>query len=342
MPVNAPGEGKFEQQGRQRLRIESAFTNEVIHVDGRGREQFHECPGFRLANIAGLQRRRLRFEKAHLPWKPFAAQGFQHVPCAHQQRGAVADQPVGALAARVQRRAGHGEHVAPLFGGKARGNERAGAGRRFHHDQRAGQSGDDAVAAREIVRARHRARHHLGHDHAALADRRVQALIFRRVDHVDAARHHGHRPGVERGLMRRRVDAAREAGDDGMAFAADLPRQKPGELAGDGGGIARPHHRHGAADQQLRIALHAEQGRGIVRLAEQGRKLWFQACDEARADGGRVGHVALGGLQAIELRRAAQSALLRQFRDGAQRLRCGAVALQQGAERGGANVFTLG
>ena len=97
----------------------------------------------------------------------------------------------------------------------------------------------------------------------ALADRRMKRGILRRVDHVEAARHHGDGAGLERGLMRRRVDAARQAGDDHVALAADLARQLPGEFPRDGGGVARAHDGDTAARQQADVALDAEHRRGV-------------------------------------------------------------------------------
>ena len=52
---------------------------------------------------------------------------------------AIADQIIGAAAARIERRARHGEDIAALFEREARGDERARAQRRFddEHAERA-------------------------------------------------------------------------------------------------------------------------------------------------------------------------------------------------------------
>jgi uncharacterized protein YceH (UPF0502 family) len=55
----------------------------------------------------------------------------------HHDR-ALFEQPVGALGARIQRRAGHREHFAPLFAGKPRRDQRARAARRFHNHHAGG------------------------------------------------------------------------------------------------------------------------------------------------------------------------------------------------------------
>ena len=167
-----------------------------------------------------------------------------------------------------------------------------------------------------------RARHLFRDDHPALADRRVKRGVLGRIDDVDAARHHGDGAGLERGLMRRRVDAARQAGDDHMAFAADLARQLPGEFP-------RRWRRHCARrrwptplrGRRLSIALDAEQRRGGVDLAQQGRivrlRHWRRS---ARRCAARVRQVALGGVLPIDAGRAAEAALAGQLRQGAQRL----------------------
>ena len=80
------------------------------------------------------------------------------------------------------------------------------------HAERA--AGDDPVAPREMPRLRLGADRHFGDQHAALGDRLVERAVLLGIDHVDAAGEHGHGAGRQRAFMRRRVDAARQPGND--------------------------------------------------------------------------------------------------------------------------------
>ena len=60
-------------------------------------------------------------------------------------------QLVGALGARIERMARHGEHLAALLGGHARRDQRARAARRLDDQHAQREARDDAVAAREIL-----------------------------------------------------------------------------------------------------------------------------------------------------------------------------------------------
>ena len=71
--------------------------------------------------------------------------------------------------ARVERRAGHREHLAALFERIVRGDQRARTLRGFDHDDTARQPGDEAVAPGEVARERRRVERQLGEDRALLA-----------------------------------------------------------------------------------------------------------------------------------------------------------------------------
>ena len=58
----------------------------------------------------------------------------EHVGSLGDQRRALLEQAVGALGARIERRARHREHLAALFVGHARGDQRARAARRLDDD----------------------------------------------------------------------------------------------------------------------------------------------------------------------------------------------------------------
>ncbi len=73
------------------------------------------------------------------------------------------------------------------------------------------EAGDDPVAAREMARLRGFAQAHFRNDHALILDRGIQFLVLRRIDDVDAARHHGHGAHRQRRFMRACIDAACQA-----------------------------------------------------------------------------------------------------------------------------------
>ena len=107
----------------------------------------------------------------------------------------VLEQAVGAFRARVERMARHGEHLAALLGGHAGGDQRARAPRRLDDQHAQRDAGDDAVAAGEVLGARHEARRVLADQAAALADPALQLGVLRRIDVVEAAGEHGDRAG---------------------------------------------------------------------------------------------------------------------------------------------------
>ena len=76
--------------------------------------------------------------------------------------------------------------------------------------------------------ARLPAERHFGERSAGRQNGVEQIRMLGRIDAVLAAGEHGDRPGCETGAMRRRVDAARQPGDDGKAGLA--------EFAGDAAG----------------------------------------------------------------------------------------------------------
>ena len=119
----------------------------------------------------------------------------------------------------------HRHHLAPLIERGARGDQAAGSRRRLDHDHRPRQARDDAVAQREMAGLRLQ-------PHGLFArsgsprprSRAARAAFSVGVDHVDPARLHRDRvPVGQRRLMRRGVDAAREARDDDMNPASPSP-----------------------------------------------------------------------------------------------------------------------
>ena len=119
---------------------------------------------------------------------------------------ALAQQVVAAARPRIERRAGHGEHLAPGVLCQPRGDQAAGAERRLHHHHAERQARDDAVAAGEMAGLRRGAEGRLGDHRARLGDPPLQVGVLRRVGHVQAAGDHGDRCGrcASRRYARRR------------------------------------------------------------------------------------------------------------------------------------------
>ena len=146
---------------------------------------------------------------------------FQNVVDVSDQCGPLADQSIGTIGARIQRRTGNGKDLATLFAGHPRGDQRAGTlgGFHDHHGQR--KARDNAVAAREVARLWFEPGRHVTDDGAGRPDLMIQGLVLGRVNDVDAPgqdRDGGSRSG-EGAVMGRGIDATGEPGIDG-----DIPR----------------------------------------------------------------------------------------------------------------------
>ena len=148
-------------------------------------------------------------------------------------RGPVLEEAVGALGARIERMARHGEHLAPLVGGRTRGDQRSRSPRRLH-DQHAQRDSPEMMRLR---RGKSWARGTkpggvLADQAATLADLALQLGMLRRIDVVEAAGEHRDGAVLERRLVGRRVDAAGEPGGDDVAGAADARRRTCGRASG--------------------------------------------------------------------------------------------------------------
>ena len=109
-----------------------------------------------------------------------------------------------------------------------------------------------------------------------------------RIDAFMPAGKHRHRAGRQRGAMRRRIDAARQPGDDAEAGGAQIARQALCEFDAGGRGIARTTNGDQRLRQQLGLAAHGEQRRRIVNCLEPRRIVRFTKGDKrdaARAAG---------------------------------------------------------
>ena len=238
--------------------------------------------------------------------------------------------------------AGNGEDFAPLLGGEARGDEAARASRRLDDEHAQRQAGDDAVASREVLAARGEAEGHFADEAAALADLALQVLVLGWIDVVEAAGEHGDGAGVDRRLVRHAVDAARQAGGDDEAGAADLVRELACQLGAGRRALSRPDDGDGRPLQKRDVALGVEQRRRRFERG-QGRRI-LRLADEHE--------LGAGALRALELRfrlmlradadGAAKATALRQLRESGERCRGGAVVLQQVAKGDGTDVLGAG
>ena len=206
----------------------------------------------------------------------------------------VLDEAIGAFRARVEGMAGHGEHLAALLGGGAGGDEGAGAPRRLHDQDGQRNAGDDAVAAREVLGARHEARRVLADEAAHLADPGLQLGVLGRIDVVEAAREHGDRAGRQRRLVRGPVDAAGEARGDDVTGSPDAAREVAGELLPGGGGIAGADDGDDGTGQQRRIALDVEERGRRIEGGERGGIAGLDGEEGCGADAGGGGKLTLG------------------------------------------------
>ena len=154
------------------------------------------------------------------------------------ERRALPDEVIATLGPRIERRARHGEDQPPLLVGEAGGDQRAAVERRLHHQHALRQAGDDAVAAREIVRQWWGAECKFTHDRAAGGNLACQRGIVGRVNAIDAgtddgdrtrALHFSWRVASQCATVGGGVDAGCQTADDGETLA--------GEMAGEGFGV---------------------------------------------------------------------------------------------------------
>lgn len=136
------------------------------------------------------------------------------------------------------------------------------------HHQPKDRTRDKAVAAREILGARLPGERHFRDNGAALGDFLAQAGIFRRVRQVETASQDADRAGRQAALMRRRVDAARKAGDDCVAVAAEVGRQHACHLDAGQGRVACPNDGDTRQPKNSCVALYRQQRRRMVHVAQ--------------------------------------------------------------------------
>src|SRR5581483_11192001 len=104
------------------------------------------------------------------------------------------------------------------------GDQRAAARGRLDDENAEGKPGDDAIAAREVVRHRRHAGRELRHQQSLRGDLVRELAMLRRVDAIQSGAAHGDRiaAGIERTAMRGAVDAlCQSAGDDEPRLGED-------------------------------------------------------------------------------------------------------------------------
>ena len=189
------------------------------------------------------------------------------------QSGTLADQLIGAPAARIKRRAGNRHHLAALFAGQPGGDEGAGLKRCLHHHgpQRPGRrrcgcaGGNAGPGARGPAASRSpaaRARRCRGRGARSPAGRAVEAPG----QHGDGAARPARRDG-------RRIDAPGKAGDDDPAQLrrARAPWSRPG--AGHWPRhCARPTMATARPASSSHLAEGQKQGRGVIGFGEHRRE----------------------------------------------------------------------
>jgi hypothetical protein len=139
-------------------------------------------------------------------------------PGGGDEASALLQQIVGAGGPWIERAARYGKNLSPLFAGKAGGDQRARALGRLGHHHAERDSGDQPVAAGKVLSPRRESGRPLADEHSPLADGAVQLLVLGRINIVDAAGEHGDGAMVERGGVRRRVDAAGKPRGDDKSF----------------------------------------------------------------------------------------------------------------------------
>ena len=160
-----------------------------------------------------------------------SAQHGEHVGRFGDQRRALLEQAVGALGARIERRARHREHLAALLEREPRGDQRAGALAPPRPPRRRATSPEISRLRRGKSRPRGSQPSGISETAAPPCEDRVEQVgVLGRIDVVVAAGQHRDGAGREARAMRGGVDAAREAGHDDEAGVAELARERSANL----------------------------------------------------------------------------------------------------------------
>ena len=259
----------------------------------------------------------------------------------HEDR-AVLEQAVGAAARGSSGEPGTAKTSRPNSPASRARDQRAGALRRLDHDKPERQAGDDPVAARKILRARLPAERHFARRcrRHARRSRRSSADVFRRVGPVEPAGEHADRAGGEAALMRRRVDAARQArrrphSPRGRVRAASMRAiLMPASEA-----LRAPTMATAGRSKTAALPFTASSGGGSSMRREQRRIVRLADADEARADAFGRPPVRASASPTCGMRTTRLAPpRLRQFRQHLQRRFGRAEVVDQVAEGGRADI----
>ena len=204
---------------------------------------------------------------------PLHSQLLQQVLSALHQLCALLDKCVAALRVGRMYRSRNGEHLAPLIGGEARGDERARGERRFHHQATARKARDDAIAPREIGAMRGRAEGKFAYDQPLPRDAFAQRAIALRIEDVGTGTQHrdGGSLRIQPAAVGGGVYAEREAAHDGEAGGAESARKVFRIAHALRCGIAAADHGQTGTRQQFAPAAQIQQRRRIRSLKQRLR-----------------------------------------------------------------------
>ena len=318
MPFEPAGEVELEQDHEDLRRMQPRVADDLVDADRGRAERLDDAVAL---VVAGRRRRRkVRRFLELLVFRRLDAGArrdlLDDVARLGDQDGAVLEQLVGAGRARVERRAGNREDQPSHLAGEPGTDQRARAVCRLDDDQPERQAGDQAVAARKIPGARLPSeRHFRDHGAAALGDFRGKVDILGRIGAVEPAGQHGDGSGCQAALMRRRVDAAGQAGDDGIVFAAELGGEAAREFDAGERGVARADDGDRRQGEDIRLALDGDDRRRLLHAPQHRRIVGLADRHQPRAEFFGRRELGLGfalGRDARQSRSAARTHQLRQ------------------------------
>ncbi len=276
----------------------------------------------------------------------FQIQFLQHIFGLQHHFRALLDQPVGAAAGAVEDVARHGEHLAPLFDGKVSRDQRARLFARFDDDDAQRQPADDAVAGREVVALRRRAKRVIADHRAAVDDLPDQSRVLVRIDFVQPGAKHGYRPppGLQRRHVGGGVHAARQAAYHRHPGRGQRPRQLAGHFFAIRTGAAGSHNGDGPIVPVHQRPAHVDERRRVRHFAQAAGIILVVPTRQMKACLLNVGqqdvkvHALAGGLQRVN-RAPVQPGLLQTGAVGLPRGLKIAKVVEQSAHFGRANAF---
>ena len=271
--------------------------------------------------------------------RPHRLERGRHVLDAGADRRALLEEIVRSFRARIERRAGHGEHLPVLLEREPRGDERPRSARRLDHDRGERQAGDDAIATREVAPARLLSDRHFRYDGAELDDALDQRDGLARVRFCVSSRQNPDGSGFEACGVRALVDAARQPRHHDIARPAEAAREPVGECEAGGGGVARSDDRRRRLLQGLDSAAAGDERRGGVDFAEKRRIVGLADCEEPYAEPARDRELALDLLARRQRDRAARAAAPGKLGQRLERGPRAAVPVEERPEGAGADVL---